>query len=81
MITSMAWNYNVFQKLIPFLQYMARQETKKHASMLFQLHMFPLYTYISHYVTSGIEITPCNKIDKPLVVYRFTGMVMMSIST
>ena len=23
---------------------------------------------------------PCNKIDKPLVVYRFTGNVMMSIT-
>ena len=24
-------------------------------------------------------MTPCNKIDKPLVVYRFTGSVMASI--
>ena len=24
-------------------------------------------------VASGSEITPCNKIDKPLVVYRFSG--------
>ena len=29
--------------------------------------------YLSYDVTSGIEITPCNKIDKPLAVYRFTG--------
>ena len=36
---------------------------------------------LSHDVTSGSEITPCNKIDKPLVVYRFTGIVMTSIST
>ena len=27
------------------------------------------------------EITPCNKIDKPLVVYRFSGNVMTSITT
>ena len=27
------------------------------------------------------EITPCNKIDKPLVVYRFTRNVMTSITT
>ena len=24
---------------------------------------------------------PCNKIDKPLVVFRFTGKVMMAITT
>ena len=30
---------------------------------------------------SGSEITPCNKIDKPLVVYRFSGNVMTSIIT
>ena len=24
--------------------------------------------------TSGSEITPCNKIDKPLVVYRFSNV-------
>ena len=27
------------------------------------------------------EITPCNKIDKPLVVYRFHGNFMTSIAT
>ena len=37
--------------------------------------------YISHDVTSGSEIMPCNKIDKPLVVYRFSGNVMTSIRT
>ena len=31
-------------------------------------------------VASGSEITPCNKIDKPLVVYRFTGNVKTSIT-
>ena len=25
-----------------------------------------------YHVASGSEITPCNKIDKPLVVYRFS---------
>ena len=28
---------------------------------------------LSYDVASGSEITPCNEIDKPLVVYRFTG--------
>ena len=27
---------------------------------------------LSYEVASGSAITPCNKIDKPLVVYRFT---------
>ena len=36
---------------------------------------------VSYDVASGSEITPCNKIDKPLVVYRLTGNVMTSIRT
>ena len=35
--------------------------------------------YLSYDVASGSEITPCNKIDKPLVVYRFTGNVITSV--
>ena len=47
---------------------------------------FPLFAtialdYLSYDVASGSEITPCNKICKPLVVYRFTGNVMTSITT
>ena len=38
-------------------------------------------SHISYDVASESEITPCNKIDKPLVVYRFTGNVMTSITT
>ena len=34
-----------------------------------------LYMSLSYDVVSGSEIKPCNKIDKPLVVYRFTGKV------
>ena len=37
--------------------------------------------YLSYDVASGSKTTPCNKIDKPLVVYRFTGNVMTSITT
>ena len=36
---------------------------------------------LSYDVASGSEITPCNKTDKPIVVYRFTGNVMTSITT
>ena len=37
--------------------------------------------YLSYDVASGSEITPCNKMYKPLVVYRFTGNVMTPITT
>ena len=37
--------------------------------------------YLSYNVASGSEITPCNKICKPLVVYRNSGNVMTSITT
>ena len=40
-----------------------------------------LYLDLSYDVASGSEITPCNKICKPLVVYRFSGNVMTSITT
>ena len=39
-----------------------------------------VYTALSHDDTSGIEITPCNIINKPLVVYRLVRN-MMSIIT
>ena len=31
-------------------------------------------TPLSHDIASESEITPCNKIDKPLVVYRFSNV-------
>ena len=37
--------------------------------------------YLSYAVASGSEITPCNKICKPLVVYRLTGNVITFITT
>ena len=37
--------------------------------------------FLSYDVLSGSDITPFNKIDKPLVVYRFLGNVMTSITT
>ena len=36
---------------------------------------------LSYDFASGSEITPCNEIDKSLVVYRFKGNVMTSITT
>ena len=40
-----------------------------------------ILTFLSYDVASESEITPCNKICKPLVVYRFSGNVMTSITT
>ena len=48
--------------------------TKAHAKFQKEL-------VLSYDVASGSEITPCNKICKPLVVYRFSGNVMTSITT
>ena len=40
------------------------------------------FTYaLSYDVSSGSEMMPCNKIYKPLVVYRFLGNVMTYIKT
>ena len=39
------------------------------------------FEVLSYDVASESEITPCNKIDKPLVVYKFTGKDMTSITT
>ena len=36
-----------------------------------------VHVYLSYDVASGSEIKPCNKIDKPLVIHRFRGNVMM----
>ena len=36
---------------------------------------------LSYDVASESEIMPCNKIDKPLEVYRLTGNVLASITT
>ena len=44
-----------------------------------QIYCFKYYFKCD--VASGSELTPCNKIDKPLVGYRFLGNVMTSITT
>ena len=36
------------------------------------------YYFLSHDVASGSDITPCNRIDKPLVVHRFSGNVIIA---
>ena len=45
-------------------------ELNQEVTKLFKLN---IANYIlSHDVAPGIDITPCNKIDKPQVVYRFS---------
>ena len=39
------------------------------------------YNNLYYDVASGSEIPPCNKIDQPLVVYRFSQKVITSITT
>ena len=38
-----------------------------------------LIRYHNYDVVTGSEITPCNKIDKPLMVYIFSGNFMVYI--
>ena len=75
---------NLTLKLKPFnvsLKHLNIHYKNKH-------HLFDELKYIksvqrilSYDIASWSEITPCNKIDKPLVVYRFTGNVMTSITS
>ena len=53
---------------------------EKSVIQFWESEIFIIKTILSYDVTSGSEITPCNKIDKPLVVNRFSGNVMMSIT-
>ena len=41
-----------------------------------KLYLSICYMCLSYEVASKNEITPCVKIDKPLVVYRFLGDIM-----
>ena len=43
--------------------------------------LVPRKLFLSYDVASGSKITPCNKNGKPLVVYRFHGNFMASITT
>ena len=84
-------NYYFLQMLFFKIQYQIHNLKKGHG---YECHKITLNNirvifkkqikekqHLSYDVASGCEITPCNKIDKPLVVYRFTGNVMKSITT
>ena len=77
--TYLSWEYNVTSMETP---------TTKNICLIswigitiyWQLKCGTYVITLSYDLMSGSEITPCNKMDKPLVVYRFTGNVMMSIT-
>ena len=52
----------------------------RYTRLLFIYCIMTIITYLSYDVMSGSEITPCNKIHKPPVVYRFLGNVMTSMT-
>ena len=60
-----------------FSPFLPNNYVMKHNSAI----LYQIYLHLSYDVASGSEITPCNKICKPLVVYRFTGNVITSITT
>ena len=43
------------------------------------VHIKRLEHFLPHDISSGSDITPCNKINKPQMVYRLSGNVMTSI--
>ena len=55
------------------------QSTRNYLNGVEIFHIFK--EHLSYDVASGSGITPCNKIYKPPVVYRFSGNVMTSITT
>ena len=48
---------------------------------LFVLLIIVIVYYFNLFIFLWSDITPCIKIDQPLVVYRFSGNVMTSIIT
>ena len=64
----------VFKQHIAFKTTFLEPTNQNCSTRFFEFHS-------SNDVASGSELTPCIKIDKPLVVYRFLGNVMTSITT
>ena len=67
--------------LNPFMSFTFKKMQVIKISQMFPFLFIATELYLSYDVASGSEITPCNKICKPLVVYRFSGNVMTSITT
>ena len=53
--------------------FLAGGKHEKLSSML-RVNDHILKGFLSHDVASGNVITPCNKVDNPLVVYRFSNV-------
>ena len=67
---------------ITHVTHLCRKQLHSREVTLCDKNDFTYYKELYHNdVTSGSEITPCNKVDNPLVVYGFSGNVMTSITT
>ena len=80
----------LLKRALSIFRYSTIQHKRALSSLVITLSWLFKYNYVvtisvicllSYDVSSGSEITPCNKICKPLVVYRFSGNVMTSITT
>ena len=67
---------------MPSSKYLKKKQLKFKKKSDIETHFFPHISVLcmrkyglSYDVASGSEIKPCIKIDKPLVVYRFSGNV------
>ena len=73
------WNVSIISLVFNVL-YVRDWIESKYPSIIFLSILYILYCgqyfSLSYDVASGNEIRSCNKIGKPLVVYRFTGNVM-----
>ena len=58
-----------------------KSKSCKNGCLVVTIQVYDNLLHLSYDVLSGSEITPCNKIDKPLVVFGFSGNVMTSITT
>ena len=65
----------------PYITYCVTEFETISRSHILAIFLFTVNNAIYHDVASGSDITLCNKIDKPLVVYRFSGNIMTSIIT
>ena len=84
LVISVSRNYiNKGNKPLPSGQHLSSIAGRKHPISYITIGNCKIlkYIFLSYVVASGSEITPCNKIDKPLVVYRILGNVMTSITT
>ena len=72
--------YSLFSTVISFI-YLPMYKCQMICICVLNVNLYSLFMFLSYDDASCSEIMPCNKIDKPLVVYRFMENVMTSITT